>query len=77
VLEFELRILQLKRSVRTGDFRLYIQRLTQLSPWFFALGHANYSHWLSVHVRDLRMLEKTHPRDFEEFWADEFVAREI
>ena len=41
VLEFELSILQLVRSVRTGDFRLYMQCLPQLLPWFFALDHAN------------------------------------
>ena len=75
VLEFELNILQLIRSVRTGDFKLYIQSLSQLLPWFFALDHANYARWLSVHVRDLTMLEKTHPGIFEEFWAGGFVAR--
>ena len=75
VLEFELSILQLIRSVRTGDFKLYIQCLSQLLPWFFALDHANYARWLAVHVRDLTMLEKTHPGIFEEFWAGGFVAR--
>ena len=75
VLEFELSILQLVRSLRTGDFKLYMQCLSQLLPWFFALDHANYARWLSVHVRDLTMLEKRHPSTFVEFWAGGFVAR--
>jgi hypothetical protein len=71
VLECEVDMVQLIRSVQTGNFRLYIQVLlvSQFLPWFFALDHANYSHWLSVHVRDLKMLEKTHPGKFEEFWG--------
>lgn len=75
VLELELTLLQFVRSVRTGDFNLYLQSLSQLLPWFFALDHPNYARWLSVHVRDLTMLETTHPSIFVEFWAGGFVAR--
>ena len=46
VLEFELVILKLKRSVKTGDFKLYIHSLFQLLPWPFALDHANHACWL-------------------------------
>lgn len=38
VLDFELSILQLVQSVRQGDFKLHIQCLSQLLPWFFCTG---------------------------------------
>jgi hypothetical protein len=41
---------------------------------FFALDHANYFHWLSVHGREQTMLEETHPDNFEKFWVNGFVA---
>ena len=31
------------RSLREGNFELYVQSLTQIMPWMFALDHTHYS----------------------------------
>ena len=41
-----------------GNFRLYKESIKSLLPWFFALDHTNYFHWLSVHLVDMFQLEK-------------------
>ena len=74
VLDFELTILQFVFSIRTADFRMYMQCLTQLMPWMFAMDHVNYARWLSVHIRDLGALEETHRDVFRHFSSGAFVA---
>jgi len=32
------------RAIREVDFLLYIDALTKIVPWFFALGHTKYSY---------------------------------
>lgn len=55
------------RSLWEGNFQLYVETLTQLLPWMFALDHTHYSRWLSVHVRDMMVLSEKHPAILEEF----------
>ena len=50
VLQLELTVLVFVRSIRTGDYQLYVQSLTKLVSWFFSLDHFNYSRWISVHL---------------------------
>ena len=47
-LEFILTILIFVRSLRTSDFGLYINSLTQLAPWLSALDYTNYARHLPV-----------------------------
>ena len=35
---------------------MYLDALTELVPWFFALDHTNYSRWIPVHLRDMTEL---------------------
>lgn len=51
VLELELLMLELVKSIREGKFLLYIQVLGKLVPWMFVLDLTNYSRWLPVHIR--------------------------
>jgi len=37
ILDLELTLLSFVRSLRTSDFKLYMEALAQLVPWFFAL----------------------------------------
>ena len=37
--QLELEIMIYERSLREGDFMLYIDALTKIISWFFALGH--------------------------------------
>ena len=72
-LELELLMLACVRSLRIGDFDLYVDTLTKLTPWFFSLNHIHYSRWMSVHVRDMCSLDTTHPDVAQEFRNGKFV----
>ena len=52
----EILLLLYVRSIREGDFQLYIKSLTKLMPWMFALDHTHYVRWLTVHIRDMMAL---------------------
>ncbi|XP_052123378.1 uncharacterized protein LOC127749403 [Frankliniella occidentalis] len=74
VLNLILAILQLVRATRTANIELYIQALTRIVPFFFALDHQNYARWLPIHLRDLINLEKHHPELWNAFQKGYFVA---
>ena len=74
VMQFQLSILQMVHSLRCENFTKYVESLTKLMPWLFALDHTHYARWLSVHIRDMTMLEHTH-HVFREFCAGAFVVR--
>ena len=73
VLKLEL-ILQLVRSFRSADFESYKISLRKIVGWFFALDQLNDARWLSIHIRDLVNINKTHPSVAEHFKAGKFVA---
>ena len=41
IIKLELEIMIYVRSLREGDFMLYIDALTNIVPWFFALHEAH------------------------------------
>ena len=61
VLDLELCVLQLVRSLREPNFHLNVESLGQIVPWVFALDHTNYARWLSVHIRDMCLLSTQTP----------------
>lgn len=77
VLELQLTVLCLVKSLRQANFDQYVTSLAQLMPWVFALDHINYARWLSVHVRDMCSLKEAHPTVYEEFSSGAFVATKI
>ena len=74
VLSLETMLPVYVRSLREGNFDLYVQSLTQIVPWMFALDHTHYSRWLSVHIRDMTSLSVKHPNIHAEFSAGKFVV---
>ena len=74
VLDLELCVLQLVRSLREPNFHLYVESLGQIVPWVFPLDHVNYARWLSVHIRDMCLLSTKHPDVSEEFNRGGFVV---
>ena len=73
-LSLELLMLRYIRSLREGNFQLYVESLTQIMPWMFSLNHTHYSRWLSVHIRDMITLAKKHPDVLAEFMSGNFVV---
>ena len=71
----ELLALEFVRSIREGNFSLYVQILGKLVPWMFALDLVNYSRWLTIHIRDLVNLKERHPSVYAEFEQGKFVVQ--
>jgi len=63
------------RSLREADFAMYLDALTELVPWFYALDHTNYARWIPVHLRDMAELPKKHPDIYREFSAGHFTVQ--
>ena len=66
-LQLELLLLTFIKSLRAADFKLYVDVLYKMLPWFFAMNHSNYARWLSVHLRDMRSLDQKVPDVAAEF----------
>ena len=75
IMQLELALFIYVRSVREGNFMLYIDSLSKLVPWFFALDHINNARWVPVHLRDMVTLESKHPSVFTEFLAGNFTVK--
>ena len=63
------------RAIREGGFKLYVDALIKIAPWFFALDHTNYARWIPVHLRDMVTLKDVHPKVFAEFLKGNFVVK--
>ena len=74
VVQLELLMLSFVRSLRMGNFHLYVDCMQQLASWFFVFDQTNYARWLPVHIRDMLALEYTHPDVYEEFVAGNFTV---
>ena len=63
------------RAISEADFELYVDALTQIVPWFFALDQIHYTRWIPVHLRDMVTLKDVHPTVFAEFMKGNFVVK--
>lgn len=70
-LQLELLVLTFIKSLRTGNFTLYVDSLTKLAPWFFILDHTN---WVPVHIRDMANLGTSHPQVAVKFNNGDFTV---
>ncbi len=75
VLQVELLLMVFVRSLREGNFQLYLSSLSSLAPWFFALDHTHYARWLPVHIHDMVTLNTRVPDVHEQFTQGKFVVR--
>ena len=73
-LSIELIMLLYVRSIREGNFQLYLESLAKIVPWMFALDHTHYARWLPVHIRDMSSLAERHPAILAEFCVGKFVV---
>lgn len=75
ILQLELEVMIYVRAVREADFLLYVDALTKIVPWFFALGHTHYARWIPVHLRDMIALKDAHPEVHAQFLKGNFVVK--
>ncbi len=74
-LQLELDSFIFVRSIREADFLLYREALRNLLPMLHALDHINYGRWASIHLRDMMLLETTHPDLFAKFMKGDFTVQ--
>ena len=72
ILQFEIQVLVFLRSIREGNFPLYVETLFFFLKWYFALDKYNYSRWATLFWFQLASLSKTCPGVFVEFMKGNF-----
>lgn len=75
IIKLEIQLMIFIRSIREANFLLYVDALSTIAPWFFALDHPNYARWISVHLRDMSTLKYTHPNIYSQFMKGNFVVK--
>ena len=60
IMWLEVILLSFVRSLRQGNFELYIEPQKKLAPWIFGSDHINYVHWLPIDLRDILPLKHKH-----------------
>ena len=55
------------KSIRVGNFELYVYCLPKLTNIFFPFNHINYARWLIRYHDNLLKLQQTHPKVYAEF----------
>ena len=75
VLDLEMLHCRFVRSLREGDFDLYVQVIDALCGWLFIFDQTHYSRWLPVHVKDMAQLQHRHPEVLQEFRRGNFVVQ--
>ena len=76
ILQLDMAVLVHVRATRKGDFKLYLDALTKIVPWFFVSDHTNYTQWIPVHLRDLVTLKDVHSKVFAEVSERKFRGQE-
>ena len=53
--------LNFQKSIKTGNWQLYLQSISSMLPWMHPYDRQNYSHHLTYNLCTQQNLEKTHP----------------
>ncbi|KAJ6640114.1 Coagulation factor X [Pseudolycoriella hygida] len=63
------------RSERIGNFKLNLQTLQAMEPFFAASGHNNYTKSVRVFLQDMQDLSRTNPEVYSFFLDGNFITR--
>ena len=77
ILNFQIFVLVYIRSIREGDFQVYIESFISIAKWYFALDRYNYARWGTVHCFDLMLLQQNCPDICEQFPIRKFFILKI
>ena len=75
IMDLELLMCRFIRSLREGDFPLYLQVCDKLCSSFHVMDLTNYARWLPVYVRDMVQLPQKHPQLYAEFLKGNFFVQ--
>ena len=73
LLDLENFLMMYVRSIREGNFKLFISCLREIIRWMFALNHIHYVRWLAVCISELLSLEVENREIFESFVSGHFI----
>ena len=63
------------KSERTGNWKLHLQSVSDMLPYFAASGHNLYAKSARLYLQDMMQLENTHPEVFKSFLEGHHVVR--
>ena len=69
ILEFEMMAMIFIRAHRINDFKLCVESLENLVPWFLILDHINYARLIRFHIKDMQSLPEGNSDDFTKCWV--------
>ena len=72
IFEVQLGILIFVRSIREGNFKLYLAALYSFLKWYFAFDKYNYARWATIYWSDMASLEITCPTVYNELMQGHF-----
>ena len=75
MLIMKFQIIVFIRSMREGNFKLFVKILISLVKWVFIFDYYNYARWLSVHIQDLLSLIITCSQLYQEFERESLVVQ--
>ncbi len=63
------------KSIREGDFEMFVDALDLFAPWMFAMYHTKYARLLPVFIQSLYKLPQEHPEIYEQFLKGRFTVQ--
>ena len=70
----EMLLLRFVRLFRSKNFKLFVESLEEMLPFFFKLDHLNDARWPSVHLKDLKSLSSTNSTIYAGFLEGNFLV---
>ena len=67
ILNFEVLLLIYMRSIREGNFELYLASLYRMLPWFFGFDRYKYARCATIYWFDMELLKPRCPNEYKEF----------
>lgn len=56
------------RATRTSNWKLHLQAIRLMLPWFFVTDRTNYSRYLPCYLIEMKNLNETHPCKYRTFF---------
>ena len=62
-------LLQFIKAKRIGNWKLHLDTVAGMTPYFFAMDRRNYARWLPVYLTDTNQMESKHPTVYREIMS--------
>jgi len=69
-------LLSFIRATREGNWKLHLECIKCMLPWFFAYDRINYSRYLTIYFAEMLDLPSKHPSAYEALNSGEFAVQQ-